>query len=78
MRWSWKVGALAGIDLRIHATFLLLLGWVAMSHWVADKGMHSILLGVGFILAIFGCVLLHELGHAAACPPRRRFTADAR
>ena len=28
MKWSWKIGTLAGIELRIHVTFLLLLGWV--------------------------------------------------
>jgi Zn-dependent protease/CBS domain-containing protein len=66
MKWSWKVGTLAGIDLRIHATFLLLLGWVAMSHWLVDKSFKSIVFGISFILALFGCILLHELGHALA------------
>ena len=28
MKWSWRIGKLAGIDVRIHMTFLLLLGWV--------------------------------------------------
>ena len=32
MKWSWKIGTLAGIELRIHATFLLLLAWVGASH----------------------------------------------
>ena len=27
MKWSWKIGTLPGIELRIHVTFLLLLGW---------------------------------------------------
>ena len=66
MKWSWKIGTLAGIELRVHATFLLLLGWVGASHWLAGKSGDAILAGVGFILALFGCVLLHELGHALA------------
>ena len=66
MKWSWRAGRLAGIDLRIHATFLLLLGWVAVSHWVASRSLEGMMIGVGFIVALFGCVLLHELGHALA------------
>jgi Zn-dependent protease/CBS domain-containing protein len=64
MKWSWKVGRLAGIDLRIHATFLLLLGWVWWSYWMAGKSMEAMLAGVAFIVALFACVVLHELGHA--------------
>jgi len=66
MKWSWKIGRLAGVELRIHATFLLLLGWVGASHWLRGQSLDSALAGVGFILALFACVLLHELGHALA------------
>jgi len=66
MKWSWKIGKLAGVELRIHATFLLLLGWVGASHWLRGQSLDSALAGVGFILALFACVLLHELGHALA------------
>jgi Zn-dependent protease/CBS domain-containing protein len=64
MKWSWKVGQLAGIELRIHTTFLLLLGWVWASYWIAGKSMQATLAGVGFIVALFACVVLHEIGHA--------------
>ena len=53
---SWKLGRVAGIDLFLHPTFLFLLFYVG-----AVRG------GFGAILltsAAFGCVLLHELGHA--------------
>ncbi len=33
MKWSWKLGRFAGIDVYMHATFLLLVGWVALIHW---------------------------------------------
>lgn len=32
MQWSWRLGGLAGIQLRVHATFFLILVWVAFSH----------------------------------------------
>ncbi len=35
MKWSWKLGTVAGIGLYVHGTFLLLLGWVGLSHWIA-------------------------------------------
>jgi Zn-dependent protease/predicted transcriptional regulator len=64
MRWSWKIGRLAGIDLYVHATFPLLLGWVAFSQWSASKSLDIVASGVAFILALFACVVLHEFGHA--------------
>jgi Zn-dependent protease/CBS domain-containing protein len=66
MKWSWKIGALVGIELRIHVTFLLLLGWVGAAHWMSGKSLDAVLNGLAFILALFGCVLLHELGHSLA------------
>jgi len=66
MKWSWRVGQLAGIDLRIHATFVLLLGWVWASYWTAGKSMEAMPAGVGFIVALFACPVSHELGHAVA------------
>ncbi|HZW31249.1 MAG TPA: site-2 protease family protein [Isosphaeraceae bacterium] len=49
MSLSWKLGRIAGIDVSVHPTFLLvlLLPWPLL-----------------LILSLFGCVLLHELGHA--------------
>ncbi len=66
MKWSWKIGTLAGIETRIHVTFLLLLAWVGAAHWIAGRSMDAALNGMAFILAVFGCVLLHELGHSLA------------
>ncbi len=66
MKWSWKIGTLTGIELRIHVTFLLLLGWVGAAHWIAGRSVDAALNGMAFILALFSCVLLHELGHSLA------------
>ena len=64
MRWSWKVGAIAGIGLYVHATFLLIVGWVGLSSWSQDHSLAAALAAVIFVLALFACVVLHELGHA--------------
>jgi Zn-dependent protease/CBS domain-containing protein len=66
MKWSWKIGQLAGIDVRIHATFLLLFGWVLVSYWAAGKGLDAVLAGIAFLAALFACVIFHEIGHAIA------------
>lgn len=64
MRWSWKLGEYAGIAVYIHATFLLLIGWIALLHWIQLGTIQAVINGVVFILLLFGCVLLHEFGHA--------------
>lgn len=64
MRWQWKLGTFAGIDVFIHATFLLLLGWVGYSHWLEYRTIAKVAEGILFILALFLCVVLHEYGHA--------------
>lgn len=64
MKWSIKVGRLFGIEVFVHFTFLLLLGFLGVVYWRATQRLDAALGGVAFILALFGCVLLHELGHA--------------
>ena len=64
MKWSWKLGAFAGIPVYIHATFLLILGWVALSSWLQLGTAAGVLGGLAFILALFASVVLHEFGHA--------------
>ena len=66
MKWSWRIGRLAGIDLKVHATFVLIVAWVAFSQWLAGHGLDGVLSGIFFMLLLFGCVVLHELGHALA------------
>src|SRR3954452_14560812 len=64
MNWSWRIGRIAGINVYVHFTFLLLLAWVALSHYFAHGDVGEALGGLVFILALFGIVVLHELGHA--------------
>src|SRR5690349_12287170 len=74
MKWSWKIGTVAGIGLNVHATFFLLVAWVGVTYWI-QAGSAAALEGVGFILALFACVVLHELGHALTA---RRFGVQTR
>lgn len=56
MSWSIPIIRIAGIQLRIHVTFLLLIAWVALGSTSAAV----------FVLLLFLCVVLHEFGHAFA------------
>lgn len=65
MSWSIPIARVLGSTVRIHVTFFLLLLWIAMSAYSAggwDAARESLI----FVLAIFGCVLAHEYGHALA------------
>jgi Zn-dependent protease/predicted transcriptional regulator len=66
MKWSWTIGRIAGIKLRVHATFLILLAWLALVDYRSTGTVTGALLGISFTLALFASVLLHELGHALA------------
>jgi Zn-dependent protease len=65
MGWSIPILRIAGIQLRIHITFLLLIGWVAFAYY-SQGGSPAAIGGVLFILSLFACVILHEFGHALA------------
>jgi Zn-dependent protease len=65
MGWSIPIARIAGIQLRIHITFLLLIGWLALVYYNAG-GAAVAASGVVFILLLFLCVVLHEFGHALA------------
>jgi Zn-dependent protease len=73
--WSWRIGRIAGIDVYIHATFALLLLWVGIVSYLPHRQINDALAGLVFILALFGVVVLHELGHALAA---RRYGIQTR
>jgi Zn-dependent protease len=55
---SLHLGRFVGIDVFLHPTFLLLLAYVLLFAGGLDSAL--------FLSAVFGCVLLHEFGHALA------------
>jgi Zn-dependent protease len=66
MRWSWRIGTIAGIGVYMHATFLLLILFILGLYLHQGRTLEGALAGTLFILVIFGCIVLHELGHALA------------
>ena len=72
---SFFLGRLWGIDVFVHSTFFILLffgyqewaRYLYLGHWVAFAKAWNVIL---LICCIFGCVLLHEYGHALTA---RRF-----
>src|SRR5208337_2315618 len=64
MSWSWKLCRVAGIPIYVHWTFVILIASIVLGYWVESQNLLTALEGGGFILSLFGCVVLHELGHA--------------
>lgn len=64
MRWSWKIARIAGIDIDLHATFLLLLAWVAFTEYRSAGTVGAAFIGIVYTLALFASVVMHEYGHA--------------
>ena len=70
MDWSFKLGRLAGIDVRVRATLFVLIASVAWANHASGGRIEAALTGVLFVGLLFTCVVLHELGHALVA---RRF-----
>jgi Zn-dependent protease len=64
VKYSWTLGRLCGIDVYLHWSFLIVPAWVALTSLAAGASVVSAFHATFFVLAVFGCVLLHELGHA--------------
>jgi Zn-dependent protease/predicted transcriptional regulator len=74
MKWSFSIGRIFGIDLRIHVTFFLLLLFVFASA-LNQQGMRAGVMSALFICALFACVVIHEVGHSLIA---RRFGKETR
>jgi Zn-dependent protease len=62
MRWSYRIGRIAGTDIKVHVTFLLIVGLWALQGY-EEAGPSGAFAATLFLLAIFACILLHEFGH---------------
>jgi Zn-dependent protease len=58
---KWKLGDVFGIGVYVHWSFWLLPAWIVLAGGAGPGGAFVSLL---FVFAVFGCVVLHELGHA--------------
>jgi Zn-dependent protease/predicted transcriptional regulator len=62
MRWSYTIGRIAGTQIKVHVTFLLIVAWWAFIGY-SQGGATEALTSALALLALFGCILLHEFGH---------------
>ncbi|MGB8624176.1 MAG: site-2 protease family protein [Paracoccaceae bacterium] len=62
MTWSFSIGRLFGSELRVHATFFLLLLWIGVAAYLSS-GPVAAAENVLFVVALFVCVVAHEFGH---------------
>lgn len=63
---SKPIATIAGIDIFIHWSFLILLAFIAVSNWMRSGSLTQVLWSLAFIAVLFICVVLHELGHSLA------------
>lgn len=72
--WSINLCRIFGIQLAIHASFVLLLAWFGWEGWQVD-GAAGMAWSMVLIVAFFACVVLHELGHSLTA---RRYGVQTR
>ena len=65
MSWSLKLLTVRGIPIRVHVSFLLVLLWAGYLGLVGDRtgGWHGVAFMLAFVVLLFACIALHELGH---------------
>lgn len=66
MHTSIQIANIWGIPVRLHWTFVLVLGWLVylgIPDWQYFRGQRAVWMFIA-VFAVFGCILLHELGHA--------------
>lgn len=66
MTRSFTIARISEIDVRLHPTFALVFLWVLID-WRrlgAGQDASAVLFTLVLVLLVFGCVLLHEFGHA--------------
>ncbi len=63
MKWSARLATIAGIDIKVHATFLLVLALGAYE-WGGSGGWQGAAFGMLLMVLLFASVALHELGHS--------------
>jgi len=74
-RWSWQIGGLFGISIRVHVTLLALLLWVAIAAPIAGARPLQAFAQVALVVSVFACIVIHELAHALVA---RRFGCRTR
>lgn len=63
LSWSINLFRIRGIRLAVHSTFFLLLAYYGYEGW-QEGGLFGLQIALLTTLALFVCVVLHELGHS--------------
>lgn len=61
---SVTLGHIHGIAIKLHPTFALVLFWIVLNRSAFGSGWASLGFGLLLTTLVFGCVVLHELGHS--------------
>ncbi len=62
MKWVYTIGRIRGTEVKVHLTFVLFLIWWAVGGY-QEAGTAGAFAAAFWLLAVFGCILLHEFGH---------------
>jgi Zn-dependent protease len=62
MKWVYTIGRIGGTEVKVHLTFVLFLIWWAVGGY-QEAGTTGAFAAAFWLLAVFGCILLHEFGH---------------
>lgn len=76
MKNSLYIAKVFGIKIFIHWTFFILIIWIAAMSMREGNNITQTIYSVAFVLAIFFCVVLHELGHALTAKRFNYITKD--
>lgn len=74
-RWSWRLGSVFGISIRVHVTLFVLLVFLAVVAPISGVGVLQSALQWLLVVGVFACILVHELAHALVA---RRFGCETR
>ena len=64
MKGNLHLGRVSGIKIQVHWTFFFIIAWIVFIDLRRGGNLQSSLISIAFVMAIFACVVLHELGHA--------------
>ena len=67
MRWSWKLGRIAGITVQVHWTFLILIAWVVAVHAARGATVGATLGGLASLLIARGVLPVSQKQWSSPC-----------
>jgi Zn-dependent protease/predicted transcriptional regulator len=76
MQYSLQLGKVFNIKVQVHWTFILIILWIIYINLKSGANFVQIIWAIAFILCLFICVILHELGHALAAKKYNIKTKD--